>query len=127
MIGGGIGGVSAAYHLAMLGLTDVLLLERAELSSGTTWHSTGNMETYRADPLIFDMVRYAAELYPRLARESGHDIGWRTVGRVMYTDRGERWDLMRTLPELGVPGASISNCSRRGRCIAACPSSARMI
>ena len=101
VIGGGIGGVSAAYHLAMLGLTDVLLLERAELSSGTTWHSTGNMETYRADPLIFDMVRYAAELYPRVARESGHDIGWRTVGRVMYTDRGERWDLMRTLPELG--------------------------
>jgi 4-methylaminobutanoate oxidase (formaldehyde-forming) len=101
VIGGGIGGVSAAYHLAMLGLTDVLLLERAELSSGTTWHSTGNMETYRADPLIFDMVRYAAELYPRVARESGHDIGWRAVGRVMYTDRGERWDLMRTLPELG--------------------------
>jgi glycine/D-amino acid oxidase-like deaminating enzyme/glycine cleavage system aminomethyltransferase T len=101
VIGGGIGGVSAAYHLAMLGLTDVLLLERAELSSGTTWHSTGNMETYRADPLIFDMVRYAAELYPRLATESGHDIGWRTVGRVMYTDRGERWDFMRTLPELG--------------------------
>lgn len=101
VIGGGIGGVSAAYHLAMLGLTDVLLLERAELSSGTTWHSTGNMETYRADPLIFEMVRYAAELYPRIARESGHDIGWRTVGRVMYTDRGERWDLMRTLPELG--------------------------
>ena len=101
VIGGGIGGVSAAYHLAMLGLTDVLLLERAELSSGTTWHSTGNMETYRADPLIFDMVRYAAELYPRVASESGHDIGWRTVGRVMYTDRSERWDLMRTLPELG--------------------------
>jgi glycine/D-amino acid oxidase-like deaminating enzyme len=101
VIGGGIGGVSAAYHLAMLGLTDVLLLERAELSSGTTWHSTGNMETYRPDPLIFDMVRYAADLYPRLATESGHDIGWRTVGRVMYTDRGERWDLMRTLPELG--------------------------
>jgi 4-methylaminobutanoate oxidase (formaldehyde-forming) len=101
VIGGGIGGVSAAYHLAMLGLTDVLLLERAELSSGTTWHSTGNMETYRADPLIFDMVRYAAELYPRVAKESGHDIGWRSVGRVMYTDRAERWDLMRSLPELG--------------------------
>jgi 4-methylaminobutanoate oxidase (formaldehyde-forming) len=101
VIGGGIGGVSAAYHLAMLGCTDVLLLERAELSSGTTWHSTGNMETYRADPLIFDMVRYAAELYPRIAADSGQDIGWRTVGRVMYTDRGERWDLMRTLPELG--------------------------
>lgn len=101
VIGGGIGGLSAAYHLASLGMPDVLLLERAELSSGTTWHSTGNMETYRADPMIFAMVRYAAEMYPRVARESGHDIGWRAVGRVMYTDREERWELMRTLPELG--------------------------
>lgn len=101
IIGGGIGGVSAAYHLALRGVRDVMLLERAELSSGTTWHSTGNMETYRADPLIFEMVRYAAETYPRIARESGQDIGWRVVGRVMYTDREERWAQMRALPELG--------------------------
>lgn len=101
VIGGGIGGLSAAYHLAMLGVRDVCLLERAELSSGTTWHSTGNMETYRADPLIFEMVRYAAELYPRIAADSGQEIGWRRVGRVMYTDREARWQLMRTLPELG--------------------------
>jgi len=101
IIGGGIGGVSAAYHLAHLGVTAVQLVERAALSSGTTWHSTGNMETYRADPLIFEMVRYAAETYPQVARESGHDMGWRVVGRVMYTDREERWEFMRTLPELG--------------------------
>ena len=101
VIGGGIGGCSAAYHLAMLGVTDVLVLERSALSSGTTWHSTGNMETYRADPLVFEMVRYAASLYPRLAAESGQDIGWRNVGRVMYTDCEERWASMRTLPELG--------------------------
>ncbi len=101
VIGGGIAGCSAAYHLAMLGVSDVLLLERSSLSSGTTWHSTGNMETYRHDALIFEMVQYAAELYPRIARESGNDIGWRNVGRVMYTDRAERWDVLRTLPELG--------------------------
>lgn len=101
VIGGGIGGCSAAYHLAKLGMTDVLLLERAGLSSGTTWHSTGNMETYRADPLIFGMVRYAATLYPEVARESGQEIGWRNVGRVMYTDREDRWEAMRALPELG--------------------------
>lgn len=101
VIGGGIGGCSAAYHLASLGVTDVVVLEQAELSSGTTWHSTGNMETYRADPLIFEMVRYAAETYPRIAAQAGHDIGWRNVGRVMYTDSEDRWALMRTLPELG--------------------------
>jgi glycine/D-amino acid oxidase-like deaminating enzyme len=101
VIGGGIGGCSAAYHLASLGVSDVLLLERSTLSSGTTWHSTGNMETYRADPLVFEMVRYAAEAYPRIAAESGMEIGWRSVGRVMYTDREDRWASMQTLPELG--------------------------
>ncbi|MBS0421158.1 MAG: GcvT family protein [Proteobacteria bacterium] len=101
VIGGGIAGCSAAWHLASLGVRDVVLLERAALSSGTTWHSTGNMETYRPDPVIFEMVRYALETYPRIAAEAGQDIGWRSVGRVMYTDRESRWESMRTLPELG--------------------------
>jgi glycine/D-amino acid oxidase-like deaminating enzyme/glycine cleavage system aminomethyltransferase T len=101
VIGGGIAGCSAAYHLASLGMTDVVLLERAALSSGTTWHSTGNMETYRDDPLIYSMVRYAVESFPRLQTESGQDIGWRNVGRVMYTDREDRLEHFKTLPELG--------------------------
>jgi glycine/D-amino acid oxidase-like deaminating enzyme len=101
VIGGGIGGCSAAYHLAALGRKDVLLLDRANLSSGTTWHSSGNMETYREDPLIFSMVRYAVESLPQLEIESGQSIGWRNVGRVMYTDREERLESFRYLPELG--------------------------
>ena len=101
VIGGGIGGCSAAYHLAAMGVRDVLLLERANLSGGTTWHSSGNMETYRDDPLIFSMVRYATESLPRLETESGQAIGWRNVGRVMYTDREDRLDVLRTLPDLG--------------------------
>jgi glycine/D-amino acid oxidase-like deaminating enzyme/glycine cleavage system aminomethyltransferase T len=101
VIGGGIAGCSAAWHLASLGVTEVVLLERSSLSSGTTWHSTGNMETYRPDPAIFEMVRYALEMYPKISAESGQDIGWRSVGRVMYTDREERWESMRLLPELG--------------------------
>ena len=101
VIGGGIAGCSAAYHLACLGVGEVVLLERASLSCGTTWHSTGNMETYRPDPVIFEMVRYALATYPRIAAESGRDIGWRSVGRVMYTDRADRWESMRSLPELG--------------------------
>ena len=101
VIGGGIAGCSAAYHLASLGVSEVVLLDRSSLSSGTTWHSTGNMETYRPDPVTFEMVRYALETYPRISAESGQDIGWRSVGRVMYTDREERWQSMRSLPELG--------------------------
>ncbi len=101
VIGGGIAGCSVAYHLASLGVSEVLLLERSTLSSGTTWHSTGNMETYREDPLIFQMVQYGAALYPQLAAQTDRDIGWRTVGRVMYTDREDRWARWRALPELG--------------------------
>ncbi|HLW24555.1 MAG TPA: FAD-binding oxidoreductase [Steroidobacteraceae bacterium] len=99
--GGGIGGLSAAYHLAQRGAPRVLLLERARLGGGTTGHSTGNMETYRPEALPFAMVSYAAEFYPRIAREAGRDIGWRAVGRVMYTDRAPRWHEFQTLPELG--------------------------
>lgn len=101
VVGGGIGGCSAAYHLAALGMADVVLLERSRLSSGTTWHSTGNMETYRDDPLIFSMVRYAVDSLPSLQAESQQEIGWRNLGRVMYTDREERFEYFKTLPELG--------------------------
>jgi 4-methylaminobutanoate oxidase (formaldehyde-forming) len=101
VIGGGIAGCSVAYHLAKCGVEDVLLLERSALSSGTTWHSTGNMETYRDDPMIFEMVRYAASMYPSLADQMNCDIGWRNVGRVMYTDNEKRWEIMKCLPELG--------------------------
>ena len=101
VVGGGIAGCSVGHHLGALGVPNVLVLERSTLSSGTTWHSTGNMETYRSDPLVYEMVRYAADLYPRLAADCGRDIGWRSVGRVMYTDREERWASFQTLPELG--------------------------
>jgi glycine/D-amino acid oxidase-like deaminating enzyme/glycine cleavage system aminomethyltransferase T len=101
VIGGGIAGCSAAYHLAKLGLNDVLLLERASLSSGTTWHSTGSMETYRDNALIFEMVRYTVESFPLLQAESGQQLGWRNLGRVMYTDSESRFELFKSLPELG--------------------------
>jgi len=101
VIGGGIGGGSVAYHLAALGVRDVLLLERSELACGTTSHSTGNMETYRDDPLLFSMVRYAVESLPGLQSESGQEVGWRNVGRVMYTDSEQRMELLRAVPELG--------------------------
>jgi Glycine/D-amino acid oxidases (deaminating) len=64
VIGAGVVGASVAYHLAALGCRDVVLLERAKIGSGTSWHAAGNMETYRADPLIGEMIRYAVDFYP---------------------------------------------------------------
>ena len=101
VIGGGVVGASVAYHLAERGCADVVLLERTKIGSGTSWHAAGNMETYRADPLIGEMVRYAVELYPRLEVETDQAMGWRRTGRVMFTHLAERMALFRGLPALG--------------------------
>ncbi|HSY87988.1 MAG TPA: FAD-dependent oxidoreductase [Verrucomicrobiae bacterium] len=101
VIGAGVVGASVAYHLAALGCRDVVLLERAKIGSGTSWHAAGNMETYRADPLIGEMIRYAVEFYPRLEAETGQALGWRQTGRVMFTTEPERLPVYRGLPALG--------------------------
>lgn len=85
VIGAGVVGASVAWHLAALGGVDVLLLERGQVGCGTSWHAAGNMETWRADPLIGEMVAYTVELFPELERQSGVQIGWRRDGRVHYT------------------------------------------
>ena len=101
VIGGGVVGASVAYHLAERGCADVVLLERSKIGSGTSWHAAGNMETYRADPLVGEMVRYAVELYPRLEAETGQALGWRRTGRVTFTHLPERMAQFRGLPALG--------------------------
>ena len=63
IIGGGIAGVSALYHLAKMGCTDVLLLERDELTEGSTWHAAGNVPTYSGSWSIMKVQKYTAELY----------------------------------------------------------------
>ncbi len=85
VIGAGVVGASVAWHLARAGNADVLLLERSRVGSGTTWHAAGNMETWRADPLLGDMVDYTVRLFPELERESGIAFGWRQTGRVHFT------------------------------------------
>ena len=69
VIGGGVGGASVAYHLAELGQTDVVLLERAELTSGSTFHSAGLVGQLRADPTLTRMNTYSVDLYRRLQRQ----------------------------------------------------------
>ena len=71
IIGGGVGGTSIAYHLAELGWTDIVLLERAELTSGSTFHSAGLVGQLREPVTLTRMMMYGAELYRRLAAETG--------------------------------------------------------
>ena len=71
IIGGGVGGTSVAYHLAERGWTDVLLLERAELTSGSTFHSAGLVGQLRSSVTLTRMMMYGVELYRRLAAETG--------------------------------------------------------
>ena len=83
VIGGGVTGTSVSYHLNKLGVTDVVLLERKELTSGTTWHAAGLItsagmptETY------LWMSRYTTEMLPKLAEETGQETGFRTIGHL---------------------------------------------
>lgn len=75
IIGGGVGGASVAYHLAERGERDVLLLDRAELTSGSTFHSAGMVGQLRADPVLTAMNAYSAALYARL-EATEHAPGW---------------------------------------------------
>ena len=80
IIGGGVAGTSIAYHLTRLGWTDVLLVDRGELTSGSTFHSAGLVAQLRNSVSHTRMMMFGAELYPTLAEETGVDPGWHQVG-----------------------------------------------
>lgn len=90
IIGGGVGGCSIAYHLAKLGWSDVVLLERHELTSGSTWHSAGLVGQLRSDVNLTRMMQYGTDLYGRLKAETGQDTGWRMTGGVRLASSPER-------------------------------------
>ncbi|GAA4921963.1 4-methylaminobutanoate oxidase (formaldehyde-forming) [Nonomuraea thailandensis] len=84
IIGGGVGGASVAYHLTRLGERDVVLLERDELTSGSTFHSAGLVGQLRADPTLTRMNQYSVELYRTL------DAGWTECGGIKLASTPER-------------------------------------
>jgi 4-methylaminobutanoate oxidase (formaldehyde-forming) len=89
VIGGGVGGASVAYHLAELGERDVVLVERAELTSGSTFHSAGLVGQLRADPTLTRMNMYSVELYRHL-QEGDNPIGWTESGGIKLASSVER-------------------------------------
>ena len=80
IIGGGVGGTSIAYHLAERGWTDIVLVDRAELTSGSTFHSAGLVGQLRGSVSLTKMMMYGADLYRRLRDETGVDPSWHEVG-----------------------------------------------
>ncbi|MCZ6771779.1 MAG: FAD-dependent oxidoreductase [Proteobacteria bacterium] len=80
IIGGGVAGASAAYHLSKLGRTDVVLLERNQLTSGTTWHAAGLIMQLRSTHALTELARYNVELYSSLETETGQATGFKQNG-----------------------------------------------
>src|SRR5260370_11242970 len=71
VIGGGVVGASVLYHLARAGWTDIVLIERDELTSGSTWHAAGGMHTLNGDPNVAKLQKYTIELYREIEEASG--------------------------------------------------------
>ncbi|MCE5974810.1 FAD-dependent oxidoreductase [Sinirhodobacter sp. WL0062] len=90
IIGGGISGCSVAYHLAKLGWTDIVLLERKQLTSGTTWHAAGLIGQLRASQNMTRLAKYSADLYGELEAETGLATGFRQCGSITVALTEER-------------------------------------
>jgi glycine cleavage system T protein len=95
IIGGGVIGCSVAYHLAKLGWREVVLLERKQLTSGTTWHAAGLIGQLRATANMTKLARYGAELYANLEAETGVATGFRRVGSVSLALTHERLEELK--------------------------------
>ncbi|MGE3305910.1 MAG: FAD-dependent oxidoreductase, partial [Rhizobiaceae bacterium] len=95
VIGGGVVGCSVLYHLARSGWTDVVLLERDELTSGSTWHAAGGMHTINGDPNVAKLQKYTIELYKEIEELSGQATGVHITGGVLLAATEARMDWLR--------------------------------
>ncbi len=95
VIGGGVVGCSVLFHLARHGWTDVVLLERDELTSGSTWHAAGGMHTINGDPNVAKLQKYTIELYKEIEELSGQATGVHVTGGVLLAATEARMDWLR--------------------------------
>jgi len=95
VIGGGVVGASVLYHLTKAGWTDVMLLERRELTAGSTWHAAGGMHTLNGDPNVSKLQQYTIQLYEEIERISGQDCSIHLPGGLMLADTEVRMDFLR--------------------------------
>jgi dimethylglycine dehydrogenase len=94
VIGGGVVGASVLYHLTKLGWSDVMLLERSELTSGSTWHAAGGFHTLNGDTNMAALQGYTIRLYKELEELTGLSCGLHHVGGVTLADNQDRFDML---------------------------------
>ena len=102
VIGGGVVGCSVLYHLTKAGWTDVVLLERSELTSGSTWHAAGGMHTINGDPNVAKLQQYTIELYNEIEELSEQSIGLHLTGGVFLAATNERFDWLKSMHAKGL-------------------------
>ena len=95
VIGGGIVGTSVLYHLAKGGWSDVVLIERAELTAGSTWHAAGGFHALNDDPNIAALQGYTIRLYDQIQAESGVSVGMHMTGGISLAASDERWQMLK--------------------------------
>ena len=101
VIGGGVVGCSVLFHLTKLGWKDCVLLERSELTSGSTWHAAGGMHTVNGDPNVAQLQQYTIKLYEEIQEISGQEIGLHLTGGVMLAGTQDRFDWLQSLHAKG--------------------------
>ena len=107
VIGGGVVGVSTLYHLALKGWSDVVLLERAELTAGSTWHAAGLLPLFNMSYTVGQLHKYSVDLYKRLPAETGQDVSFHVTGNMRLATNRDRMDEYQkycgTANTIGVP------------------------
>jgi len=101
IVGGGIVGTSIAYHLTKLGCRDIVLLERGQLTSGTTWHAAGLMMQLRSTHTMTELCRYGTQLFEEIKDETGQDTGFRKTGSLPIARSPDRLIEISRLVSLG--------------------------
>ena len=92
VIGGGVVGVGTLYHLAKKGWSDVVLLERKELTSGSTWHAAGLLPLFNMSYAVGQLHKYSVGLYRALEEETGQHVGFKQVSNIRLARTKDRWD-----------------------------------
>ena len=95
VIGGGIVGTAVLYHLTKLGWSDVVLVERKQLTAGSTWHAAGGFHAMNSDPNVARLQAYGISVYKEVEKISGQDVGMHLTGGIQIAATPERWEVIR--------------------------------